>query len=763
MTSRLRSASVGATPRRKPLGRSRAESAQSAYLEVRCGCQYFQTENLLPDRVNPLHSRPISPVAQILNTLSTGSSKLDNLDEAATTDSLLSFGRVTTTDYYAETSSLSLSRPTSPYRNNSRSGNLNSHPYEFHPISQPEKSKSGYLDAGEQEETETFLERGRKRTLSNSVRPIPHRLDHNRSQSEIRNQAEDFHVIEQINSGLLREKSRDRSPRGHPSRYLVASQRVKAESEQREFTSYEPPLLKIQKLNSSEIPQIELVPSTPQMDTSDPAVLSAHLQKFKSFTVPKRSLSEVRTPQKDLPPLDVSKPEVLSAHLQKFKSRAQSEVRLASTAPISEPITPEISKDRKDPEVLSAHLQKFKYFNEHERAQSEVKVPPKETKITDTSDPEVLSSKLQKFKYFKERAHSEQRTSDADAKNSEPMTLPRSRRHEQRTKHHHSFTSPGKPLTLDMKSLVTAKQQEPEEQPTSVSASKAINVKNPSIPPTEVKTSATTFEIKTPLIAEIKPVLTVETKSVTHVETKPLQIHEKKTQVEEPAKQFQQIFATPVKPPRESKVVPPPVPPKPEVNISETPKTATPGKSFFKGFKSLVSSKNENRNEKQEETEPELKDVKKSPEIKPKVQESFVSNAIMMDHYNISVSHPPVMRAKLTPQTSDATEKKVIEKPIFSSQRSLDKYSTSTLLQRYRPKSMSQAPSHHGSSGDVQALPKITKTVSFDYGKPLKMENGKMQTPTKGNYIEDQYHRMSPMVFPPQDSVEKTERISNVR
>lgn len=761
MTSRLRSASVGATPRHKPLGRSRAVSSQSAYLEVRCGCQYFQTDNLLSDQVNPLGPRPISPVAVVLNTYSpysTSSSKQDNLDEGATTDSLLSFGIVTTTDYYAETSSLSLSRPTSPYRDHSRSGTLNSHPYEFHPISQPEKSKSGYLDATEQEVTETFLERGRKRTLSNSVRPIPTKP------SELKNSVEEFNVLAQVNSGLLRERSRERS-RGRSSEIFPSYEAPPLEARDSEINSYGPPQQKLPKLNPSEIPQIAISPTTLQMDTSDPAILSAHLQKFKSFAAPppKRSLSEVRAP-KNLPPLDPSNPEILSAHLQKFKSRAQSEVRTSSTVPASDPIPAGILKDKTNPEVLSAHLQKFKHFNDREKIQGEVETPQKDSKLVDTKDPEVLSSKLQKFKYFKERAQSEQRTSDSDAKNLESTTLPRSRQHEQRTKHHHSFTSPGKPLTLDMRSLVTTKPQEPievEKQPIVVPKPSVSTVEKK--PAEKIETKPMVAEIKPPLIAEIKHVPALETKSIAIVETKPLKKQEEKSMINEASKQFHQIFTTPtpvppVKPPRESKSTPMKAEEKPP---ELPPKTATPGKSFFKGLKSFVTPKAEAEHEEELKKDEE---VKKVAEVKPKEQESFVSDAIMMDHYNLSVSHPPKMRPKLTPQTSDATEQKVIEKPIFSSQRSLDKYSTSTLLQRYRPKSYSQAPSHHGSSGDVQNLPKISKTVSFDYGKPLKMENGKMQMPTKaGNYIDDQYHRMSPMVFPVQDTVDKMERINNVR
>lgn len=93
----------------------------------------------------------------------------------------------------------------------------------------------------------------------------------------------------------------------------------------------------------------------------------------------------------------------------------------------------------------------------------------------------------------------------------------------------------------------------------------------------------------------------------------------------------------------------------------------------------------------------------------------------------------------------------------FSSQKSLDRYSSSTLLAKYRNKSQSHAPSLQGSSNDVRGMfPRMTKTVSFDYGKPSSNSNLKSQE--NPNY--DQYHRMSPMVFPVRERLQKIERMS---
>ncbi|XP_016992412.2 microtubule-associated protein futsch isoform X3 [Drosophila takahashii] len=58
MLNSRRSASVGALPAEKRHFVSRQESASGASLDVRCACQYFMCESLLPERVNPVDSRP---------------------------------------------------------------------------------------------------------------------------------------------------------------------------------------------------------------------------------------------------------------------------------------------------------------------------------------------------------------------------------------------------------------------------------------------------------------------------------------------------------------------------------------------------------------------------------------------------------------------------------------------------------------------------------------------------------------------------------
>ncbi|XP_070141312.1 microtubule-associated protein futsch isoform X3 [Drosophila kikkawai] len=64
MLNSRRSASVGALPAEKRHFVSRAESASGASMEVRCACQFFESESLLPERINPVDSRPGSRLSQ---------------------------------------------------------------------------------------------------------------------------------------------------------------------------------------------------------------------------------------------------------------------------------------------------------------------------------------------------------------------------------------------------------------------------------------------------------------------------------------------------------------------------------------------------------------------------------------------------------------------------------------------------------------------------------------------------------------------------
>lgn len=129
MSSNVRSSSVGAQPRPKKLFTSRAESVAAAALDVRCACQFFQTTSLLPERVNPVGSRPTSSLGYSsrpqsrclehdqhifepdLQRSNLPANELDQLQDDL--GSAFSFGEVVgDTDYYAE--SVISSRPNSP-------------------------------------------------------------------------------------------------------------------------------------------------------------------------------------------------------------------------------------------------------------------------------------------------------------------------------------------------------------------------------------------------------------------------------------------------------------------------------------------------------------------------------------------------------------------------------------------------------------------------------------------------------------------------
>lgn len=122
-----------------------------------------------------------------------------------------------------------------------------------------------------------------------------------------------------------------------------------------------------------------------------------------------------------------------------------------------------------------------------------------------------------------------------------------------------------------------------------------------------------------------------------------------------------------------------------------------------------------------------------------------------------SVNINQSIRASLELQSPPTTHQ--VMRGQFSSQKSLDRYSTSALLNRYRPKSYSVAPSLQGSAVDIRAAARMTKTVSFDYGKPSTSAN----QPHNENPNFDQYHRMSPMVFPIRDRLQKLERMHDSR
>lgn len=67
MSTLRRWTSEGGSPLEKPLRPTREGSVQSYTPEVRCGCQFFQSDSLLPERRNPVGTRPTSRASNLIS------------------------------------------------------------------------------------------------------------------------------------------------------------------------------------------------------------------------------------------------------------------------------------------------------------------------------------------------------------------------------------------------------------------------------------------------------------------------------------------------------------------------------------------------------------------------------------------------------------------------------------------------------------------------------------------------------------------------
>ncbi|CAG9558207.1 unnamed protein product [Danaus chrysippus] len=70
MSKLRRWTSEGGTPIEKPLRPTREGSVQLYTPEVRCACQFFQCDSLLPERINPVGTRPTSRASNIIQNIS---------------------------------------------------------------------------------------------------------------------------------------------------------------------------------------------------------------------------------------------------------------------------------------------------------------------------------------------------------------------------------------------------------------------------------------------------------------------------------------------------------------------------------------------------------------------------------------------------------------------------------------------------------------------------------------------------------------------
>jgi len=67
-SSQVRSFSEGnkRESRRKNVSRDSSTGSSGMSLDVRCACQYFQSDSLLPDRKNPVGTRPSSRISNMI-------------------------------------------------------------------------------------------------------------------------------------------------------------------------------------------------------------------------------------------------------------------------------------------------------------------------------------------------------------------------------------------------------------------------------------------------------------------------------------------------------------------------------------------------------------------------------------------------------------------------------------------------------------------------------------------------------------------------
>lgn len=738
MSSRLRSSSVGARPRKRPLGRSRAESLQPNQLEVRCACQYFQSTSLVPERINPVNTYPITfTLGKQTAPISVAAGRKENHFEKFTrnnkeedlTGSALSFGTVTTIDYYAEVSSLS--RPTSRnevrIRNTSKPELITSQEV-FQPVEPP-------IDFSERAMSDIAISRS-----TDKIKP------------------------DVLASRLQKFGEKSRSP----SRSRVNMDRRLSEQPLGKATSREEMLAnRLSKFSDqSRSPSRSRMNMKRQMSdqaiTNDPLlsgaaraeILASRLQKFADKSrSPSRTRGFMERQMSDQiltkDPLLSSRDEILVSRLQKFadKSRSPSASRMSGYEPYKPSLKDHPLKQRS-----------FDVSTDRERRNSESSPLDSSLKAVDRSKSE-LHMRLKKFPSFTERDRSKKDTKKprgetpiADISRSGLFNLgPQS----------------GKPLIIPQpKEFVPEPIKIPDpvilvpEKPT-------MKLEPPSKPQERSKTPEKSVLNAIPAITAVAASITSEKAGVKLETPKPALPPRAPTPIPmgpqlAPLRDLKPVFK-PTKPERLNKNKTPPKDMPMDIDKEENVAPKSQIKSFFGRFARSRTPQGENK--KEEIETPEIKKARMEAQKLNKAQlqsdkdRNLAMESMMMDHYDM-----PTTRSSYTPTHVNVPEETKITKPIFSSQRSLDKYSTSTLLQRYKPKSASQAPSHHGSQNDLLLQPqKMTKTVSFDYGKPLKMENGKVRSPENFNRVEDPYHRMSPMVFPVKDKPNQTERIKNIR
>lgn len=67
MSKLRRWTSEGGSPLEKPVQPTREGSVQSYTPDVRCACQFYQSDSLLPERLNPVGTRPTSRASNLIS------------------------------------------------------------------------------------------------------------------------------------------------------------------------------------------------------------------------------------------------------------------------------------------------------------------------------------------------------------------------------------------------------------------------------------------------------------------------------------------------------------------------------------------------------------------------------------------------------------------------------------------------------------------------------------------------------------------------
>lgn len=266
MSLRIRSSSMGATPRPKKHFTTRAESAATTALDVRCACQFFQSDSLLPERINPMGSRPSSSQGYYSRPISPDLThhvfEPDYVDPDSPRD--FSFGVVGATDYYSESLSSIPNIPSLPdvadANKPTMNGQQNSHLSATNGLNQDIQTESSNLrrdpsQPGYQKSIDTL----RQKDPSQSV------LLRRRSESTQKNLEGIGRQRDPSTSSILRrrfsEKSVNNIQQRDPSKSSMLRRRMDSQGSLQPQSSIEEPLPKERKL-------IDSTPASPQSPTN---------------------------------------------------------------------------------------------------------------------------------------------------------------------------------------------------------------------------------------------------------------------------------------------------------------------------------------------------------------------------------------------------------------------------------------------------------------------------------------------------------------